>query len=155
MLQSIKTMNKHFLIFSLLIISTLPALAQNKKPAAKAKKPAAEVSRLKLCHLPSDSSASTKLPLPLIQEWADDLPLKVLCNDGNRYSLNQFLFTIITMNPMQSKDFGQANNGIPILARKAIDKMKPGDTVFLKDVTGKDKDGQDVKLPNIIFVVKE
>lgn len=148
-------MNKHFLIISMMIITALTATAQTRKPAAKPGKPAAEVSKLKMCHIPADSSASTKLPLPLIQEWADDLPLKVLCNDGNRYTLHQFLFTIITMNPMQSKDFGQANNGIPILARKAIDKMKPGDTVFLKDVSGKDKDGKEVRLPNIIFVVKE
>ena len=148
-------MTKHLLIFSLLILSAFTSTAQTKKPAAKTSKPAPEVSKLKMCHLPADSSASTKMSLSLIQEWADDLPLKVICNDGNRYSLNQFLFTLITMSPMQSKDFGQANNGIPILARKAIDKMKPGDTVFLKDVTGKDKDGKDVKLPNIIFVVKE
>lgn len=148
-------MKKQFLLLALIVLSGFTVTAQTKRPAAKGAKPAAEVSRLKFCHLPSDSSASTKLPLPLIQEWADDLPLKVICNDGVKYSLNQFLFTLITMSPMQSKDFGQANNGIPILARKAIDNMKPGDTIFLKDVTGKDKDGKDVRLPNIVFVVKE
>ncbi len=110
---------------------------------------------LKLCEIPADSSASTKVLLAEVQAWADNLPLKVNCNDGKEYQLHQFLFTMITMNPLQTKEYGIANNGIPILGRRAIDQMKKGDTVFLKEVKGKDSQGNDVNLPNIVFVVKE
>ncbi|MBL0098061.1 MAG: hypothetical protein IPP46_17395 [Bacteroidetes bacterium] len=115
----------------------------------------AQAPKLKLCAVPTDSAGSTKVTLKEAQEWADNLPLKVVCNDGKIYQLNQFLFTMITMNPLQTKEYGLANNGIPILARKAIDQMKKGDTIFLKEVQGKDASGTEIKLPNIVFVVKE
>ncbi len=116
---------------------------------------AAQNVKLKMCSPPSDTSASAKLTLSDIQQWADSLPLAVTCNDGKKYLLSQFVFTTITMNPLQTKEYGIANNGIPILARKAIDQMKKGDTIFLKEVNGKDAEGHDIKLPNIVFVVKE
>lgn len=108
-----------------------------------------------MCTIPSDSTASTKIPLPDAQVWADETPLKVVCNDGNVYTLTQFNISIISLKPLQTTDYGLANNGIPILARKAIDTMKPGDTVFLKGVTGKDKSGKELKLPNVVFVIKD
>lgn len=115
----------------------------------------AQAPKLKMCTIPTDSSGSTKVTLAAAQEWADKLPLKVVCNDGKIYELKQFIFTMITMNPLQTKEYGLANNGIPILARKAIDQMKKGDTIFLKEVIGKDGSGTDIKLPNIVFVVKD
>jgi len=115
----------------------------------------AQAPKLKLCAVPTDSAGSTKVTLKEAQEWADNLPLKVVCNDGKIYQLHQFLFTMITMNPLQTKEYGLANNGIPILARKAIDQMKKGDTIFLKEVLGKDSAGTEIKLPNIVFVVKD
>lgn len=115
----------------------------------------AQAPKLKMCTVPTDSSGSTKITLSQATEWADNLPLKVVCNDGKIYQLSQFIFTMITMNPLQTKEYGLANNGIPILARKAIDQMKKGDTIFLKEVAGKDAAGNDVKLPNIVFVVNE
>lgn len=123
--------------------------------APKQANPKAQVPKLKMCTLPTDSSASTKVTLLQAQEWADNLPLKVVCNDGKIYELSQFIFTMITMKPLQTKEFGLANNGIPILARKAINEMKQGDTILLKEVAGKDAAGKEIKLPNIVFVVKE
>ncbi|MBK7965982.1 MAG: hypothetical protein IPK10_12350 [Bacteroidetes bacterium] len=110
---------------------------------------------MKICHVPSDSSTSSKITLADAQFWADSLPLTVICNDGKPYSLSQFIFTTIIMNPLQTKEYGLANNGIPILAKKAINQLKPGDTIFLKEVVGKDMDGVELKLPNIVFVIKE
>lgn len=111
--------------------------------------------KYKFCTIPADSNYSAKMALPVIQEWANDLPLKILCDQKNNFTLKQFQMTIITKSPMQSRDFGLANNGIPILGRKAIDQMKPGDTIFLKDVIGADNDGKEIKLPSIVISVNE
>lgn len=108
-----------------------------------------------MCTIPTDSTASTKITLAQATIWADDLPIKVVCNDGRIYTLSQFNFTMMTLKPFQSKEYGLANNGIPILARKAIDSMKPGDTIILKNVTGKSPDGSELKLPNIALAIKE
>ncbi|MFN0190328.1 MAG: hypothetical protein ACKVQV_16640 [Bacteroidia bacterium] len=139
---------------SVLLLALLPILTfgQTAKPAYNSKP---KVPSLKTCHVPSDSSASAKITLADAQFWADSLPLTVICNDGRPYTLSQFIFTTILMNPLQTKEYGLANNGIPILAKKAINQMKAGDTIFLKEVTGKDLDGVEMKLPNIVFVIRE
>jgi hypothetical protein len=139
------------LVFLTALLCQHAAAQQAKKPAAA---PAPTV-KLKFCTLPEDSSHSAKLPLKTIQDWANFLPLKVTCDNGLVFELKQFNFTIINKSPMQSRDFGIANNGIPILGRKAIDQMKIGDTIFMKDVSGTGKDGQQIKLPNIVFSVSE
>lgn len=115
----------------------------------------AQAPTLKMCALPTDSAATTKVTLAQTIAWADDLPLKVVCSDGKIYTLTQFTFVMITLKPFESREYGLANNGIPILARKAIDKMKVGDSIFLKDATGKGPDGTEVKLPRIVFAIKE
>lgn len=139
-------------------VSQTSLAQQAKKPAAQPQATTAKAQpaiKLKFCTLPDDSSRSAKLPLKTIQEWANFLPLKVTCDNGQVFELKQFNFTVINKSPMQSRDFGIANNGIPILGRKAIDQMKAGDTVFMKDVSGTGKDGQEIKLPNIVFSVSE
>ena len=136
----------------LLLFFPLFTLAQSPKAAKTSKLKAPS---LKICHVPSDSSASSKITLAEAQFWADSLPLTVICNDGKPYTLSQFIFTTIIMNPLQTKEYGLANNGIPILAKKAINQLKVGDTIFLKEVVGKDATGAEVKLPNIVFVIKE
>lgn len=136
-------------------IGTSPILvsAQAQKQAKTAQ--STQGPKYKFCTVPADSVYSSKMALPIIQEWANDLPLKILCDQKNNFTLKQFQMTIITKSPMQSRDFGLANNGIPILGRKAIDQMKPGDTIFLKDVIGADKNGQEIKLPSIVISVSE
>lgn len=138
--------------FALLLIFPFLSIAQTPKAAKTSKN---QLPKLKMCHVPSDSVASSKITLAEAQFWADSLPLTVICNDNKPYTLTQFIFTTILMNPLQTKEYGLANNGIPILAKKAINQMKAGDTIFLKEVSGKDATGADVKLPNIVFVIKE
>jgi len=145
--------SKYLVLFLFFSCSTITSIAQTAKKAPLAKKPA--VSKLKMCNVPSDSSTSAKITLEDAQFWADSLPLTVICNDGKKYTLKQFVFTTILMNPLQTKEYGLANNGIPILAKKAINQMKPGDTIFLKDVIGNDPEGLETKLPGIVFVIKE
>lgn len=143
---------KSLFILFLLVFFPLFMIAQTTK-SAKSSTPKAP--SLKICHVPSDSSVSSKITLADAQFWADSLPLTVICNDGKPYTLSQFIFTTIIMNPLQTKEYGLANNGIPILAKKAINQMKTGDTIFLKEVVGKDATGAEIKLPNIVFVIRE
>ena len=140
--------------FALVVLVLIPVLTfgQSEKPT---KSSTSKLPSLKMCHVPSDSVASAKITLADAQFWADSLPLTVICNDNRPYTLSQFIFTTILMNPLQTKEYGLANNGIPILAKKAINQMKAGDTIFLKEVSGKDQNGVDLKLPNIVFVIKE
>jgi hypothetical protein len=144
----------HTLIL-LISFSALPFIATAQTQKAPKAAPSQQGPKFKFCTVPTDSAYSSKSTLPVIQEWANDLPLKILCDQKNNFTLKQFQMTIITKTPMQSRDFGLANNGIPILGRKAIDQMKPGDTIFLKDVIGADKDGQEIKLPSIVISVTE
>ena len=119
-----KTKNQFALLslvfFPFFMLAQSPKTAKNSKPKTPS---------LKICHVPSDSSTSSKITLADAQFWADSLPLTVICNDGKPYSLSQFIFTTIIMNPLQTKEYGLANNGIPILAKKAINQLKPGDTM--------------------------
>ncbi|CAN5554423.1 hypothetical protein BH11BAC2_BH11BAC2_25800 [soil metagenome] len=109
---------------------------------------------IKNCHVPVDSLSTQKITLIDAQAWADKLPLEVKC-EKTMYYLKSFDFTIINMSPMSTKNFGTGNDGIPLLARRAIDALKTGDTVFLKDVIAKDKDGNEVKLPSVVFAIKD
>jgi len=110
---------------------------------------------IKKCHLPSDSTVVLKVLLADVQSWADIVPLIVICDDGKTYKLHQFGFNILYKNPMQIKDFGIGNDGIPILARKAINNLKKDDTILLKDLVAIDSNGAEIKLPTISFKIKE
>lgn len=147
-----KSISRLTFIF-LFVLSTINVQAQQKK-GVKTVKPVPSTA-LKFCVIDGDTSRSAKALLTTVQEWADNLPLKVSCDQAGTFQLKQFTFTTIQKSPMQTRDFGVANNGIPILARKAIDQMKPGDTIFLKDVTGTDKNGKETKLPNIVLSITE
>ncbi|MFN8153311.1 MAG: hypothetical protein U0Y08_03355 [Bacteroidia bacterium] len=142
-------------IKSLILVSSILFIVSGKGYSQAQAQPQPKGPAVKMCTIPSDSTASTKITIAQATAWADDLPIKVVCADGKIYTLTQFNFTMMTLKPFQSKDFGVANNGIPILARKAIDSMKPGDTIILKGVTGKGPDGAEIKLPNIALAIKE
>ncbi|MFM1745050.1 MAG: hypothetical protein RLZZ630_987 [Bacteroidota bacterium] len=142
-------------ILAMMLISISPIAVSAQAQKAQKAPQGTQAPKFKFCTVPADSMYSSKMALTTIQEWANDLPLKILCDQKNNFTLKQFQMTIITKSPMQSRDFGLANNGIPILGRKAIDQMKPGDTIFMKDVVGADKDGKEIKLPSIVISVSE
>lgn len=146
---------KAITLLQLILAFTLGSMHFVSAQSAAKPKPATEPLKIKYCRLPTDSSASSKVLLSIAKDWVDALPLTVLCNDGQKYTLNQFQVSIITMKPLQTKEYGLANGGFPILARKAIDQMKQGDTVFLKEVTGKDMKGNETKLPNLVISITE
>lgn len=119
--------------------------------SAQQKKSTPPPPTIKGCHVPSDTSHTNTLSLDDIKAWADSKPLQVQCTGGKMYSLTEFNISIIKHNPMQTLDFGIGNGGIPILARKEIDKMGPMDTILLRDVKAKDETGKDQKLSTIVF----
>lgn len=123
-------------------------LAQTKKTTSSQPKPIR-------CHLPCDSLNSSKVTFEQALAWADSLPLIVIDDKGQVYKLQNFSFSVITMNPMQTKDYGIGNGGIPLLARKAMNNLKPKDTVFLKDITAQNEKLQVLVLANIVFSIKE
>lgn len=132
------------------IVTALSAQTTTKsqKPAPKA-----AVISIKGCHLPADTSIALKLSQTDVQTWGDEAVLKVICNGSETFTLTQFNFTIIFKEPFQSKEYGIANGGIPILGKKAIQGLKSGDTILLREVNAKDVSEKDVKLPNIVFSI--
>jgi hypothetical protein len=107
------------------------------------------------CHIPSDSAITLKVTLAQAQAWADSLPLQVICDDLKTYKLQSFNFTVITLNPFQTKDFGTGNGGIPILARKAINQLQPKDAIILKNATYLGDKGVEQTLPVISISIKD
>ncbi len=145
-------MKKPLAIISIFLFGfQILSVAQAKKqPQAKPPQP-----KLIRCHLPTDTDNSSKVSLQDALAWADSLPLKVVDEKGKVYQLHNFVFTIITMNPFQTKEYGTGNDGIPLLARKAMNNLKPKDTVFLKEVTAHNDKLQELPLANIVFSIKE
>ena len=148
-----KSTRQIFIVLILLFTISAGINAQQKTKATSAKaktKPA-----LMKTHLSVDKEMSNKITLDDVKAWADFTPLQVVGTDKKTYALQQFTVTIITMNPLQTQEFGNGNAGIPFLARKAMDSLKQGDTVFLKEVTAKTEAASDIPIANIVFSVKE
>jgi hypothetical protein len=146
-LTLMKLKNTLLLIIAILLSTALQA---QKKAAAKPTGPKMPSK----CFIATDS-ARVKLTVSQAQAWADSLPLQVICDGLKKYKLYNFNFTLIIADPMQMSDFGVGNGGIPILARKAIDNLKPKDAVILKNATYIDDKGVEQKLPVISFSIVE
>ena len=90
-----------------------------------------------------------------LQEWSNEAKVMVKCSDGKSYQLHQFGIQVIVKSPMEVKDFGLGLDGFPIMAKRTIGKLLPGDTVYLKDVVAFDDKGSEIKLPGIAIAVTE
>lgn len=143
---------KQIKLVLVVFLSFIFSLANAQKPV---KKPKAPVKAVMKCHVPADSTVTLKLKIDQVKAWADSLPLAVICSDFKKYKLFSFDFSIITLNPFQTKEFGTGNGGIPILARKAIDTLQPKDGIIIKNATYKDEKGVEQKLPIITFSIIE
>ena len=121
-------------------------------PGEARKKP---VSKVKKCHIPSDSTVLLKVSLEEAMAWSDSVPLTVICDDMKTYKLHNFDFTIMTLKPFESKEFGTGNGGIPILAKRSIASMQPRDAIIIKNATYLDENRQELPLPIITFSIRE
>ncbi len=131
-------------------------MAQDKKQAAKpAPKKDSKPLLYKVCNPPVDAGNTHEISITDAVAWAQSQPLEVLCDGKTTLELYQFQIQVITKDPLATTDYGIGEAGIPILALNAIKNAKPGDTVFLKNVTFKEKTSREVlKLPNIVFNLK-
>lgn len=141
---------KHIVLLIMVFLLNETVQAQQKKPAAK---PAGPKMPSK-CFVLTDSSR-VKMTVEQAKAWADSLPLQVVCDGLKKFKLHTFNFTLIIADPMEMSDFGIGNAGIPILARKAINNLKPKDAIILKDATYIDDKGVEQKLPVISFSIIE
>jgi hypothetical protein len=139
----------HFLVLALFCFFTTTLSAQKKAPASS------KVPVIKFCNASSDTAKTNKMTLANLQEWTNSAKVMVSCSDGKSYQLHQFGIQVIVKNPMEVKDFGLGLDGFPIMAKRSIGKLLPGDTVYLKDVVGFDSKGSEVKLPGIAIAVTE
>ena len=137
------------LILSVLCFFTTSIFAQ-KKVASISKVP-----QIKFCNAASDTAKANKMSLAALQEWVNGAKVNVKCSDGKNYQLHQFGIQVIVKNPMEVKDFGLGLDGFPIMAKRTIAKLQPGDTVYLKDVIGYDDKQSEIKLPGIAIAVTE
>jgi len=141
---------KLFICLLLATVTVVAASAQAKK--APAKKPV-KVKPATKCMLLIGDVAKSKVTVAEALAWCDTLPLMVKGDNGVKYKLKNFGITVIQKEPFQSKGFGIGEGGMPILAYRAIEQLKEGDSVFLKDVMYVDAQNQDQKLPNIVFAI--
>ena len=146
-------------LFSALLISLIAigvSTAQDKKPVAKpAPKKENKPLLYKVCNPPVDANNTHEITIADALAWAQTQPLEVLCDGKTTIELYQFQIQIITKEPLSTNDYGIGEAGMPILAINAIKSAKPGDTVFLKNVTFKEKSSREVlKAPNIVFTLK-
>jgi hypothetical protein len=85
-------------------------------------------------------------------KWSESKPLTVKCDNGKSYVLHRFNVSIFTKKPLQTIEYGTGEEGgIPILARNAIMRAKPGDTVIFKNVIYIDENAEEQQLPVISF----
>ncbi len=151
-----KTIMKSFVLLALMTLTTAVLYAQEKGEAAKAEpKKADKPLQFKICSPPPDSGNTRQVALEDAIAWFKTDPIEVMCDGKVAVELYQFNIQIITKEPLSTKDFGLGQGGMPILAVNAIKAAKPGDTVFLKNVTYKDRTTREVlKAPNIVFTIK-
>lgn len=145
-------MNTFKKIFFTLLVATLATSAG----FAQAKKAPAKKTTVKAptkCMILVGDVTKSKVNVTQALAWCDSLPLIVKGDNGVKYKLKSFGVMVIQKEPFLSQDFGIAEGGMPILARRAIEKCKEGDSVYMKDVIYVDEKNQDQKLPNIVFSI--
>jgi hypothetical protein len=140
----------------LILAATGASFGQDKKAAEKPPiKKESKPLLYKVCNPPVDTDNTHQVTLADAIAWSQSQPLEVLCDGKYTVELYQFQIQIISMDPLTTNDFGMGEGGMPILAINAIKSAKPGDTIFLKNVTFKDRSSREVlKAPNIVFTLK-
>jgi hypothetical protein len=101
-----------------------------------------------------DSVMLKDLTLEEATKWCESVPPKIKCDNDSIYILNTFEISIFTLNPMQNKQYGIGEGGVPLLAQNAIKNLKKGDTIILKNASYLDSGGKAQKLPVISFPIK-
>lgn len=144
------TFKKFFIALFVATLATSTGFAQAKKAPAKKTSTAKAPTK---CMIWINDAAKNKVNVTEALAWCDSLPLIVKGDNGVKYKLKSFGVMVIQKEPFLSQDFGIAEGGMPLLARRAIERGKEGDSVFMKDVIYVDEKNQDQKLPNVVFSI--
>lgn len=140
---------QHLIMAFVFVMTTaLTTNAQTKK----AKSPATPKMPTK-CMIFYNGAKTSQMKATDAMAWCDSLPLMVIGDNGVKYKLKTFDVMVIQKDPFLSQDFGTAEGGMPLLAYKAIERSKEGDSVFLKNVTYADANNQLQKLPNCVISI--
>ncbi|MDQ3050429.1 MAG: hypothetical protein M3Q95_06050 [Bacteroidota bacterium] len=131
-----KQLFKLAMITAIVTMSALSAKAQNS------------------CKMYLEEKTITDITVEDAVKWCELTPPTVQCDDGKIYKLETFSITYLQLNPFMSQDFGIGEGGFPIMARRAVSKGKPGDTIILKDATYTDANGIKNTLPVISLKLK-
>jgi hypothetical protein len=115
--------------------------------AQKAKAPSA-------CKMYLEGKVVEEISVEDALKWCDLTPPTIKCDDGKVYFLQTFMVNFFTMKPLQNKDFGIGEGGIPIMARNAIAKGMSGDAIVLKEVSAVDSEGNKVAFQVISLKLK-
>lgn len=127
--------------------------AQTAKTTTNASPKVPEIGR---CFIKNDSLIVQNVKVADLINWVEHPPFWVGCEDKKEYSLKSYEFTFLTLKPFMNQSYGVGDNKmIPILARKAMDTLKPGDTVILKTIVLIDKDGKESSIPTLSLKITE
>jgi len=151
-----KIINRIAFAFVIVLLAAGISSAQDKKSTEKAApKKEKKVFAYKVCNPPVDVDNTHEISVADAIKWAESQPLEVLCDGKTTIELYQFQIQLITMDPLSTVDYGIGEGGVPLLALNALKKAKAGDTVFLKNVTFKERSSREIlNAPNIVFKLK-
>ncbi len=102
-----------------------------------------------VCKMYLEEKVVAEIKLEDAVKWIELTPPTVQCDDGKVYKLETFQISYLSLKPFQSQDFGLGEGGVPIMAARAIQNGKPGDTIILKNATYTDASGTKNTLPTI------
>ena len=146
-----KLFSSGIILSSLLLFQ--PAMSQEKTAQKPASNTSVEIGR---CLIKSDNSVIQNVKVQDLITWVEHPPFMVDCEDKKSYSLKSYELTFLTLKPFANQSYGVGDDKmIPILARKAMEKLKAGDTVILKTVVLTDAEGKEVQIPTLSLKVTE
>jgi hypothetical protein len=113
------------------ILICMQAGAQNKTNGSQSKKQTTPGT----CWMMNDSTPVMHAKIQDVIKWVEHSPFLVNCENHQKYLLKSYEFTLLSLKPFLNQSYGIGDeNMIPILGRKALDKLTPGTTLILKDV---------------------
>lgn len=137
----------------LVVFMSINVNAQSTKITSKASPKAPEIGK---CFIKTDSLTVQNVKVADLISWVEHPPFWVGCEDKKEYLLKRYEFTFLTLKPFINQSYGIGDDKmIPILARKAMDTLKPGDTVILKTVVLSDKEGKESTIPTLSLKITD
>lgn len=101
-----------------------------------------------------EGKALSEISLEDALKWCELTPPTIQGNDSIVYFIETCQVNFFTMKPLQNREFGIGEGGIPIMATRAISQGKTGDAIVLKEVNCIDSAGNKIAAGTISFKLK-